>query len=179
MSAPSSEGGSGSSLRRLVSSLGPSTALALGVALSVGSTLLVTALKRRLAARVVAESETEEETDAPPPLEPATTRATAAGAGAPARKKSPLPPAPPRVWSEDEFKHEATQFLELLGSSGVLSPERESSLRVALKPAMGWGHDSRALGAHFLLATNAHHLTQSNTEAEFLELMNKQVRNLL
>jgi len=71
--------------------------------------------------------------------------------------------------------------------SGLLSTQHsqmEETVRkvlphcVATKTRDDYSSHTRALGAHFLLATNAHHLTKAETEEEFDQLMERQMRDM-
>ncbi len=85
---------------------------------------------------------------------------------------------------EREFRRQCSRFLTQLGNasdeSGASEPLDsllEHSIRLQLPEALAlYNAASRSLAAHLLLAVNAHYLTNSQTEEEFLNLMKAQVR---
>jgi hypothetical protein len=81
-----------------------------------------------------------------------------------------------RSWSPSEFCQTTIGFLESLGQRGTADRRTEQALRAALPQVMHFSDEARALAAHFLLAINAHYLTESANEQEFEQLMTKQVR---
>jgi hypothetical protein len=88
---------------------------------------------------------------------------------------------------EREFRRQCSHFLTQLGNAGDMSgesepldPMLERSIRMQLPEALAlYNAASRSLAAHLLLAVNAHYLTNSQTEAEFHQLMRAQHRDML
>lgn len=153
-STAASSSSSSSSLSARVSAW-PWRAFAIATAVVAGTSLACVLMRRKL--QSAAGSSTSSVDDDMPSLESVPTR--------------------PPLLTEEDFSEACQSFLQALGETERVDPRSEKELRDILPTALAkFSNEARALGSHFLLATHAYHLTHSQNEEEFNQLMISQVR---